>query len=532
MQDQSEDFSDGSSHSLPSRIEKFLNSNLHGVSMSIIVVIVMVLAYFSIFSVFTVLRHDTFKTNAFDLGIYNQALYTTLFRGRFFYETPDLYYTLSGSFFGVHFAPNTFFLLPFYYAFPRPETLLILQSAILSLTAVPIYYLSLTLTRRKVIATSFAALYLSNPFIHSLNTYDFHIEVFIPLFSMLALYFLETKKWNRFIVFSLLVGTTIDFGTIITFFLGLYGLVRYPDSVLRLIRRKVGKTEKEKVKEIRASIIVMLSSFLLLVIAVKTITMLGPAPLSSSGIGLFSKLGGNYVEILVNSMTQPWRILDSILYDAVYKFPYLSLMFLSTFFFAYYSTREIIICIPWVGVTLLTTNNALYQPGYQFGAFIIPFIFFASIHGVRQIQRRKNGGLLVYRRLRNAFAVLFVMAFLISPLSPIPYYFGRSAAFAGYPFQTNHTALLTEAVGLIPDNASVFAQNNIFAHVSNRVEAYVWIPPNVVVDYAIADRRQQDYFTTHAMNESFQQQFEGLQNSGKYQIVFNEDDIVVLRRVG
>lgn len=527
MQDHSENPSEKFPHNVFSNIEKFLNSNIRGMSVSVIFVVVMVFVYFLVFSVFTVFRQITFETRAFDLGIYDQALYTTLFKARFFYETPDLFYTVSGSFFGIHFTPNTFILVPFYYFFPHPETLLVLQSAVLALAAVPIYYLTLTLTKRKVIGTCFAALYLLNPFIHSLNAYDFHIESLIPLFSMLALYFFETKKWNRFIVFSLLVGTTIDFGAIITFFMGLYGLVRYPDSVPRLFRRRT--VEKERFKEIRASVIVLVGGVILLIIAIKTITLFGPLPLSSSGVVMFSKLGGNYVEIIVNMITQPWRLIDSVLYDGIYKLAYLSLFFLSTFFFAYYSTKEIILCIPWVGVTLLTTNNVLYQPGYQFGAFLVSFVFFAAIHGVRQIQRRKNGDLLVYRRLKFAFVVLFLMIFLISPLSLVPYNFGNSAAFTGYPIPTRHTILLTKAVGLIPQNASVLAQNNIFPHVSDRDDAYVWIPPNVTVDYAIADRTQHDYFTAHAKEETFQQQFEGLQNSGKYQIIFDDDGIIVLR---
>jgi len=533
MKDQPENSSKNFTSNTLQKIERFLNSDIRGVSGSVITVSVMIVVYFSVFSVFTVLRQYTFKTAAFDLGIYCQALYTTLFKGKFLYETPDLYYTVSGSFFGVHFAPNVFILLPFYYIFPRPETLLVLQSAILSLAALPVYYLTLTLTRRRTIATGFVMLYLLNPFIQSLNVYDFHIECLVPLFSLSALYCYETKKWNKFIIFSMLVGTTIDFAAFLSFFMGLYGLLRYPNSVYRLIKRK-GKIEEEKCKAIRASVIVLLGSILLFFIAIEVIPLFGPLPLTSNPIvPLFGKLGGNYREIVINLISKPWLAIESFLYGAAYKLAFLSLLFLSTFFLAYYSPRELILSIPWIGVVLLTNNPVMFQPGNQFGEFIIPFILYASMQSIRKIQSQRNGRAFVHKKMKLAFIAVFIMIICISPLSPLPNYFaqGMAGAYSGYPIPTMHTTLLTEAVGLIPSNASVLAQNTIFPHLANRVAVYVWIPPNVTVSYAIADSTQHDYSTVMADNVSFAQQFVALKNSGIYQVMFNKDGITVLKRI-
>jgi uncharacterized membrane protein len=123
----------------------------------------------------------------------------------------------------------------------------------------------------------------------------------------------------------------------------------------------------------------------------------------------------------------------------------------------------------------------------------------------------------------------------VSPLSPIPHTSSNSAAYAGYPIPTHHTEFLHKAVGLIPDNASVLAQNHIFPHLTNRVNVYVWVPFGVIVDYAIADRTQHDYKTAHAFGETFQQQFEWLLNGGYDVIVgvgdeFEKEGIMVLKR--
>lgn len=517
------------------KIETFLNSRYHNIRVSDLTVYAMVLIYFVIFSIFSVARHFTFGTHAFDLGIYSQALYTTLFNGKFLYETPDLYFTKSGSFFGVHFTPIIFTSLPFYYVYPRPETLLVFQSAVLALAAVPLYFLARFLVRDdNVIPVGLAALYLLNPYIHSVNTFDFHMELFIPLFSMLALYFLETKKWKRFITFSILLAITMDVVIIITFFIGIYAVLRYRTQFINLLKGK--NILKEEKNAIASSFFILVSSVLLLFLAILTISYFGPPPLSSTGIGLFSKLGQNYSDILINIVKEPGRIIDSANYDGIYKLTYLTSLFLPTFFLAFYSPRELILCVPWISIVILTTCNTLYQPNYQFGAFIVPFILYATIHSLRKLEAKNLGKLVFFKKIGTPLTATLITMISLSPLSPIPYLFSNSAAYSGYPIQTRHTDLLSYAVSLIPDNASVLAQNHIFPHLSNRANVYVWVPSGVTVDYAIADKKQHDYYTAHAFAETFNQQFESLLNSGNYEILlgkrdeFEDEGIIVLKR--
>ena len=93
-------------------------------------------------STITILKHNAFLTSGFDLGIFNQAFSTTLFDGKLFYETADLSFNPGGSFFGVHFSPILFLLLPFYAIYPSVENLLVMQTVILALGAFPIYWMS------------------------------------------------------------------------------------------------------------------------------------------------------------------------------------------------------------------------------------------------------------------------------------------------------------------------------------------------------------------------------------------------------
>jgi len=360
------------------------------------------------------------------------------------------------------------------------------------------------------------------------------MEFFIPLFSMLALYFLETKKWKRFIAFSIFLAITMDVVIFITFFIGIYGVARHWRQFIDLIKGK--NILEEEYKAISSSFFISILSALLLFLAILTISYFGPPPLSSTGTGLFSKLGKSYSDILINILKEPGRIIGSAIYDGTHKLAYLTSLFLPTFFLAFCSPRELILCLPWVSIVALTTTNTLYQPNYQFGAFIVPFIFYATVHSLKKLKTKNLGKLNFCKKTKTPLTATFITMIVLSPLTPIPYLFSNSAAYSGYPISTRHTELLSKAITLIPDNTSVLAQNHIFPHLSNRANAYVWIPFGVIVDYAIADKTQHDYKTAHASAETFKQQFEWLLNSGNYRVLLGEGDefekegITVLKR--
>jgi len=108
-----------------------------------------------LFSVLTIFRFYAFRTRAWDLGIFTQSFWTTAYAGKFLYHTCELFINPSGVFFGVHFSPILFFVLPFYWAIPRPETLLVLQSFAIGSAAIPIYKLAKEYTGGRIVGLVF-----------------------------------------------------------------------------------------------------------------------------------------------------------------------------------------------------------------------------------------------------------------------------------------------------------------------------------------------------------------------------------------
>ena len=117
------------------------------------------------------LRHELFQSNAYDLGIFDQAIYL-ISQG----QSPI------SSFLGFHIlgdhAAWIFYLLAlFYKIYPSVYWLFAVQAAVLALGALPTWHLArhAGLTVQQSIAV--AAVYLLYPLVYNINLFDFHPEV-------------------------------------------------------------------------------------------------------------------------------------------------------------------------------------------------------------------------------------------------------------------------------------------------------------------------------------------------------------------
>ena len=121
-------------------VEKRFSRKILRRDLSEIIVFLAVICYTIILSYYAIAKYNAFNAYAWDLGIFNQSLWTTLHTKNFLFSTVELFINPTGSFFGTHFSPILFLVLPFYALYSSPETLLVFQSAILALGAVPLYF--------------------------------------------------------------------------------------------------------------------------------------------------------------------------------------------------------------------------------------------------------------------------------------------------------------------------------------------------------------------------------------------------------
>lgn len=136
------------------------------------------LMYVVVFGIVSSLRHYQFQTQAWDMGIFTQTFWNTV-HGNVMHNTIEVI----PNHLGVHMSPILFLLVPIFYFFQSPYTLLILQTLALAIGALPVYLLSERVFRKRIFSIVFALGYLVSSSLHWLNLFDFHeAAFFVPLF--------------------------------------------------------------------------------------------------------------------------------------------------------------------------------------------------------------------------------------------------------------------------------------------------------------------------------------------------------------
>ena len=465
-------------------------------------------AYAVVLSFIAVMRFNTFRTHAFDLGIFNQAFSTAL-QGRLFQETPDISLIPSGSFLGVHFNLLMGLLLPIYALAPRPETLLVLQSVFVALGAVPVFLVSRHLLGDGRASSLWSVVYLVNPAILSLNFYDFHLEAFLPLVLGMLYYSYLTRRWRWYAVFFLLSIFTIDFASV------LVGSITLAHLVRQLSVRGTATGGRLSLR-IRFDLDRPRALLLLATLVLSIVSLFSILSLSAYFAG-----SGRSVPSTLSSFLQSGSPPDSWGLRAAFWF----LSFGSLLFLPFLAFRECVISLPWFVLTLLPVPVTWYLFGYQYsGGFVAIFLIFAAIRGFGRI-----------RNPRNAHAVLagaIVVSAFLTPLNPLMQGVLPGISYEqGLPISNTHDAILHEAIALIPPGASVLTQNNLFPQVSGRSDAYLYRPTgNETIDYVLADTRTSDYFLRVWGQTPLSTELPRLMSTGQYGILASSDGVVLLSR--
>lgn len=168
-----------------------------------------VVMYAAGFTAFCWWKYSNFFYDNLDLAIYNQVFLNTL-HGNFFASTihPPTYLA-------DHFELGILALLPFYALRPGPQILLLLQSVIIALTALPIYALARTWFKQNSWLPLLASvLWLLNPQVHNMNFFEFHLLPLAVLLLLWAFYFYARQRYAPFVILvaaSMLVREDVAF---------------------------------------------------------------------------------------------------------------------------------------------------------------------------------------------------------------------------------------------------------------------------------------------------------------------------------
>ncbi len=445
---------------------------------------VSVLVYGVVFSFLTCLRIQSLSSYALDLGITNQGMFATVEAGMFFY-VPSLPGAATTPLFLGHFSPVYVLLLPAYGLYPSPYALVVLQSWVIALGAVPFYFLAGRLLGSDRLAFVFALVYLLHPATQGINWYDFHAESFLPLAFGASLYFYETRSWRWFYVATVFALTTIETACILAAVFALGGLASETWSV----RFRREKKDRPRIIALLATLFLSVAWFLTtLTIAVS----LNPqAAYWLGGLEDWAVLGASgLITIPTQVFLHPSLAAAALGFDASFKVWYLIVLFVPLQLLTLRSPPASLCCMPWLSVALLSNYRPYYLIGNQYPAYILPFLFYGAIVGLarpfpllERLRRlipesvRGKGTPQDFRGYsRSMIGLSLVLLLTVSPLGP---WAVGSDATGGLPVLGTHEVAVLGLYSMIPSGASVLTQNNLFPLVSSRVNAF-FIPTNVV----------------------------------------------------
>ena len=181
-----------------------------------------IILYIVVFTAISFWKYDRFLYNGLDLAIYNNVFWNTS-QGDWFRSSIH-----DPSYLGDHFEPLMLVLLPFTMLWRDPRMLLLLQTIILALTAIPIYFIvrfQIADFRLQILLPLF---WLLNPFVHNANLFEFHMLVFAPFFLFWMWYFFLKRDFTLFffsMLGALLVREDVSF---IVFMFGVVALFSQP----------------------------------------------------------------------------------------------------------------------------------------------------------------------------------------------------------------------------------------------------------------------------------------------------------------
>jgi uncharacterized membrane protein len=448
-------------------------------------------------------KHAAFQTAGFDLGIWDQMGWNTL-HGRPFWFTQHGNITNG---LGNHVELILVVLVPLYGLYKGPQIMIVVQALLVSVGALPIYWLARDQLRSTAAGLVFAAVFLLYPALEAAVSFDVHsLTIAVPFLSF-ALWGMYTGRYKLFGVAAILAMSCKEDVSLLIFMMGLYILVVQRQAKLGLLT--------------------MIASLLWFVAAVFVIIP-NFQPGGNEYIYRYRAWGDHPLEIVANVLSNPGRVLQVA--TSGDKLLYWIRLTLPVFFTALLAPLILLLVMP----LLLINTLGDYAPAYQLDLFhssapLAVYVTFASVLGLARLTRLARAS---FPQVKDGFVTRLLLIMVLGVTIAYQVQFGHTpiGRFFDWPDRTGHHLAAESLLARIPPHAAVAAENNLVPRLSQR--QWVFVLPDlsyrdIQADYVVMD--MYGNLDRHRSLTNYCHQLDQLLSNPDYGLILAQDGLLLFQ---
>jgi len=396
----------------------------------------MVLLYALYFSVRTVGVHNGLGTSAYDFGLYDQGIWL-MSRG----HSP--FVTLMGrNLFGDHSSFILVLLIPLYWVFSSTALLFVVQSIVVAIGALPVYWFSRQRLRSEPLAAAMAGVYLLHPSISWTNLENFHPDAALGTLVAFAIWAAYAGKWRWYWVAVVLALSVKEDVAFVLAPLGLWVAL---------------KTDKKR--GLITSLASLFTMALMFLVVMRSFT--GVAFRNSWRIP-FGGIGG----LLKTALTQPTKLISYLWSED--RPTYVWQMLAPVGFVFLYEPSLALVGFVMLASNVVSTFWYQHQIQYHYSIIIVPCIVMGTVWALGKFSRPA-------RKWVSAciIATSLVCGYLWSPM-PL-----ARTTTTSWNSQMPPVVAARESISRVPEDAVVAAYHSLTAQMARRVTIYSFPNPFV-----------------------------------------------------
>ena len=394
--------------------------------------------YFVLYTTLSILRHRSYHSFGFDLGLYDQVFWNSS-QGRWFESTMTQAIATPHSQLGDHFTPLYAAIFPVYFLYPHPETLLVVQTLAIAAGAWPVYLLA-KLKLPPGYAVAWVLVYFLSVPLAYINLYDFHETALAIAPLGFALYFLERGRRWAFVASLLVAFLVKEEMALVGAAFGLYAMLGRRDW--------------------RLGLGVLAGSIATFAVVVQVLIPYFGGGRAFPYIAIrYANVGGSPLGIIRTLFTDPLRIAREV--AQAKKAYFVIALFAPVLGLTVFAGWAALLVLPTLAYSLLSSYQPQFSFDSQYSAPLIPLIVGTSILGLARLPSRARPYIVA---LVVVSSLLFSWAY-----GDLPY--SRKFDARLFQLQARYASFLPALDQVAPD-ARVSAENGFPSHLAERRYIY------------------------------------------------------------